>query len=65
MFVFTGLIIIIFIIIILYGYFGIYRINMQKSAIVLPDLIKGWTNNQKFSPEEIKKKKIKKKNIKK
>jgi len=33
---------------------------MQKSAIVLPDLIKGWTNNQKFSPEEIKKKKIKK-----
>ena len=56
MFIFTSLIDIILIIIILYAYFGIYKINTSKSAIVLRDSIKGWTNDQEFTPKEKKKK---------
>lgn len=64
MFVFTSLIVIILIIIILYAYFGIYKINTSKSAIVLRDSIKGWTNDQEFTPKEKKKKRIAKSELK-
>lgn len=62
--VFTYLIIIILIIIVLYSYFGIYLKNINKSNIILRETIKGWTNKEKLSPDEKKKKRIPKSELK-